>query len=124
MGSWSSWWRGWSSLAAVRPAAASRPLSTRLDRLPGSPARFPRPPLRPSAHLPLRQAFEWIAGNARQPAVVSMSVAGDLSPSVNEAARRLVEDHHITLVCGGGAGGAPACSALVRRVGSWAWSAG
>lgn len=27
-----------------------------------------------------------------------MSVAGDMSPTVNEAARRLVEDHQITLV--------------------------
>lgn len=37
------------------------------------------------------QAFEWIAENAIAPAVVSMSVAGNISPSVNEAARRLVE---------------------------------
>eukprot|EP00887_Chlorella_sp_A99_P000007 scaffold16.g7.t1 len=47
-------------------------------------------------------AFEWIAKNHRAPAVVSMSVAGDLSPAVNEAARRLVEDYDITVVAAAG----------------------
>lgn len=42
-------------------------------------------------HCTFLQAFEWIADNAIAPAVVSMSVAGNISPAVNEAARRLVE---------------------------------
>ncbi|KAI3425087.1 hypothetical protein D9Q98_008465 [Chlorella vulgaris] len=54
-------------------------------------------------------AFEWIASNAIQPAVVSMSVAGDLSPAVNEAARRLVEDRLIPLVVAAGNSQENAC---------------
>lgn len=55
------------------------------------------------------QAFEWIAENAIAPAVVSMSVAGDLSPAVNEAARRLVEDRAIPLVVAAGNSYESAC---------------
>ena len=52
--------------------------------------------------LPLLQAFEWIAENAQYPAIMSMSVAGEMSVTVNEAARRLVEDRHIVMVGMGG----------------------
>ena len=55
------------------------------------------------------QAFEWIAENAIQPAVVSMSVAGDISPAVNEAARRLVEDRLIPMVVAAGNSQENAC---------------
>lgn len=44
-----------------------------------------------------------------QPAVVSMSVAGDLSPAVNEAARRLVEDRLVPLVVAAGNSQENAC---------------
>ncbi|PSC69339.1 peptidase S8 [Micractinium conductrix] len=54
-------------------------------------------------------SFEWIAENAVQPAVVSMSVAGDMSPAVNEAARRLVEDRGIPLVVAAGNSYESAC---------------
>lgn len=55
------------------------------------------------------EAFEWIAENAIAPAVVSMSVAGNISPSVNEAARRLVEDRSITMVVAAGNSYESAC---------------
>lgn len=54
-------------------------------------------------------AFEWIADNHQSPAVVSMSVAGDLSPTVNEAARRLVEDFDIAVVVAAGNAYSDAC---------------
>lgn len=57
------------------------------------------PPI-PQCHA-LTQAFEWIAENAQQPAIMSMSVAGEMSVTVNEAARRLVEDRHIVMVGAG-----------------------
>lgn len=56
------------------------------------------PPCGPSCHPCTRQAFEWIAENAQFPAIMSMSVAGEMSVTVNEAARRLVEDRHIVMV--------------------------
>lgn len=52
----------------------------------------------PHATLAPLQAFEWIAENAQFPAIMSMSVAGEMSVTVNEAARRLVEDRHIVMV--------------------------
>ena len=67
----------------------------------------PPPDRRPCPRL--LQAFEWIAENAVAPAVVSMSVAGDMSPSVNEAARRLVEDRLISLVVAAGNSYESAC---------------
>lgn len=47
--------------------------------------------------MPALQALEWVADNARPPAVLSMSVAGELSLAVNEAVRQLVESHGITV---------------------------
>jgi hypothetical protein len=55
------------------------------------------------------QAFEWIANNAIQPALVSMSVAGSISPAVNEASRRLVQDHFIPMVVAAGNSQEDAC---------------
>lgn len=43
------------------------------------------------------QALEWVANNHRPPAVLSMSVAGQLSLAINEAVRRLVETYMITV---------------------------
>ena len=38
-----------------------------------------------------------------------MSVAGNISPAVNEAARRLVQDHLVTMVVAAGNSYEPAC---------------
>jgi hypothetical protein len=43
------------------------------------------------------QALEWVAENHQDPAILSMSVAGELSLAVNEAVRRLVESHMVTV---------------------------
>ncbi|PRW45343.1 serine protease [Chlorella sorokiniana] len=55
------------------------------------------------------EAFEWIAENAQYPAIMSMSVAGEMSTTVNEAARRLVEDRHIVMVVAAGNSYESAC---------------
>ncbi|GAB4821245.1 hypothetical protein N2152v2_008291 [Parachlorella kessleri] len=57
----------------------------------------------------LLKALEWVAENHQDPAILSMSVAGDLSLAVNEAVRRLVETHMITVVVAAGNGYSPAC---------------
>ena len=61
-------------------------------------------------------AFEWIAQNAQHPAVVSMSVAGDLSVPVNEAAARLVQAFGIPMVV---AAGGPPASAIRLQGPAW-----
>lgn len=93
-------WEGWSAGVNLHLRAAA---AGHLARLP-FPAIHPkgRTHRTPAAALSL-QAFEWIAENAQFPAVVSMSVAGDMSPTVNEAARRLVQDRDIPMVGAGAA---------------------
>ena len=91
--------------ATASDAAASK----KIQRLTRKGTVPPCIPCTHPSHPPPPQAFEWVAENAVQPAAISMSVAGNISPAVNEAARRLVQDHLVTMVVAAGNSYEPAC---------------